>query len=83
VQPVPDKLKIAGTPDQTEVVDDYPTHDVADKLRIPYIERYNGNICVKNQEFERAIGHYNKTLLSMKMLFQGNAGTGEQYITDD
>lgn len=57
--------------------------EVADKLRIPYIERYNGNICVRNQQFEQAIGHYNKTLLSMKMLFQGNSGTGEQFITDN
>ena len=47
-----DNLAKAGTPEQTEVITDYPTHEIPDKLRIPYIERYNGNICVKNQQYE-------------------------------
>jgi hypothetical protein len=45
----------AGTPEQTEIIEDYPTHDTADKLRVPYIERYNGNICVKKQEYEKEV----------------------------
>jgi len=65
----PEQMAKAGTPDQDVVIDDYPTHEVPDKLRIPYIERYNGNVCVKNGNYVQAIGHYNKALLSMKMLF--------------
>ena len=42
-----DHLSKAGTPDQTEVITDYPTSTTAAKLRVPYIERFNGNILVK------------------------------------
>lgn len=65
-------LATAGTVDQTEVIDFYATRETKDKLRIPYIERYNGNICAKNQNFDEAIAHYNKALLAMKMLFTGH-----------
>ena len=40
------------------------------KLKVPYIERFNGNLCVAKQDFEQGIAHYNKSLLSLKMLFQ-------------
>jgi tetratricopeptide (TPR) repeat protein len=39
---------------------------------VPYIERFNGNICVKNQEYTRALKHYSKALFGLKMLFDGN-----------
>jgi hypothetical protein len=80
--PKDERMLKAGTAEQTEVINDYPTHHTEDKLKVPYIERYNGNICVKNQNFEGAISHYNKALLSLKMLFQGNEGTGDMYVTD-
>ena len=80
--PKDERMMKAGTPEQTELINDYPTHHTEDKLKVPYIERYNGNICVKNQNFEGAISHYNKALLSLKMLFQGNEGTGDMYVTD-
>ena len=41
-----------------------------DKLKVPYIERFNGNLCVKAKDFERAVAHYNKSLLSLQMLFK-------------
>ena len=39
------------------------------KLLVPYIERMNGNLCVSKGKFEDAVKHYNKGLLSLKMLF--------------
>lgn len=44
---------------------------------MPYVERINGNICVKRGDFEKAVGHYNKALLSLKMLFE----SGEEIVT--
>ena len=41
-----------------------------DKLKVPYIERMNGNLCVAKGEFEEAVKHYNKGLLSLRMLFE-------------
>ena len=40
------------------------------KLLVPYIERFNGNLCVQVKDYERAIAHYNKSMLGLKMLFQ-------------
>lgn len=37
----------------------------------------NGNICVKAGNLEEGVGHYNKALLSLKMLFE----TGEEVVT--
>ena len=65
----PEQMAKAGTPDQDVVINDYRTMEIPDKLRVPYIERFNGNVCVRNGKFVEAIGHYNKALLSMKMLF--------------
>lgn len=59
-----------GTPQQKFVVKDYPMMGNEQKLKVPYIERFNGNICVAKQEYEQGIAHYNKALLSLKMLFQ-------------
>ena len=51
------------------------------KLLIPYIEKQNGNLCIncmKGEEDEKngghrvAIAYYNKALLSLKMLFEGD-----------
>lgn len=41
-----------------------------EKLLVPYIERFNGNLLVQAKEFEKAVAHYNKSLLSMQMLFK-------------
>ena len=38
-----------GTSEQKEVVKDYPMSNPEDKLKVPYIERFNGNICVKRE----------------------------------
>ena len=40
-----------------------------DRLKVPYIERFNGNLYVAQQDYHQAIAHYNKALLSLKMLF--------------
>ena len=42
------------------------------KLKAPYIERWNGNICVKANRIEEAIKYYNKALFGLKMIFDGN-----------
>ena len=62
----------AGTPDQKEIIEDYPYQTFQDKLKVPYIERFNGNICVKNQDFTRALKHYSKALFGLKMIFDGD-----------
>ena len=45
--PKDERMLKAGTAEQTEVINDYPTHHTEDKLKVPYIERYNGKICMK------------------------------------
>jgi hypothetical protein len=37
-----------GTPEQNEVFENYPTSSIEDKLRVPYIEKQNGNLLVKS-----------------------------------
>lgn len=59
-----------GTEYQNVIVKDYPMQTSEQKLKVPYIERFNGNLCVQKQNYEQAIAHYNKALLGMKMLFQ-------------
>ena len=59
-----------GTPDQKEIVEDYGMMTDEEKLRVPYIERMNGNLCVAKGDFEEAVKHYNKGLLSLRMLFE-------------
>ena len=36
-----------GTPDQKEIIYDYGMMTDEEKLKVPYIERVNGNLCVK------------------------------------
>ena len=42
---------LAGTSEQTEIIEDYPTVNLRDKVRVPYIERFNGNICVRRGDY--------------------------------
>jgi tetratricopeptide (TPR) repeat protein len=42
------------------------------KIKAPYVERFNGNICVKRGDIENALKHYNKALFGLKMIFDGN-----------
>jgi hypothetical protein len=65
----------AGTALQTEIINDYPFLTYQDKLKIPYIERYNGNIAVKNGEFNQALKHYSKALFGLKMIYDGDRDT--------
>jgi hypothetical protein len=62
----------AGTPQQDTVIEDYPFDTFQDKLLIPYIERYNGNICVRTNEYPMALKHYSKALMGLKMIFDGD-----------
>ena len=61
-----------GTSEQTEIVENYPMRNFDDKLKVPYIERFNGNISVKNNNLEEAIKHYNKALMGMKFIFESD-----------
>ena len=56
------------------MVEDYSTESKEDKLRVPYIEKANGNYLAQNQKFEEAIKHYNKALFSLKMVFENEDG---------
>jgi hypothetical protein len=40
------------------------------KLKVPYIERFNGNLCVASGDFQGATKHYSKALLGMQHLFK-------------
>ncbi len=59
-----------GTSEQTEIIEDYQMSTDDEKLLVPYIERMNGNICVAKGQFEDSVKHYNKGLLSLRMLFE-------------
>jgi tetratricopeptide (TPR) repeat protein len=74
---------MAGTDQQTKIMSDYPSQTPKDKLRIPYIERQNGNLCIKSlrvddsdqqmkDTYRVAITYYNKALLALKMLFESD-----------
>lgn len=43
-------------------------------MRVPYIEKQNGNIYAKRADFDRAIMHYNKSLFALKMIFESDQG---------
>ena len=60
---------------QTEIINDYPFASYQDKLKIPYIERFNGNIAVKNGDFKLALKHYSKALFGLKMIYDGDRDT--------
>jgi hypothetical protein len=45
--PKDERMLKAGTAEQTKLINDYPIHHTEDKLKVPYIERYNGKICMK------------------------------------
>lgn len=42
-----EERKTLGTAAQTRVINKYPTDTAEEKLRVPYIEKQNGNIFVK------------------------------------
>ena len=42
-----------------------------DKLKIPYIEKNNGNIKAKQGDFDASMKHYSKSLLGVRYLKQG------------
>ena len=77
-----------GTKNQSEVVEEYSTRTKEDKLLVPYIEKQNGNICSRKQDYEHAIMHYNKALFAMKMLFEnedhiiGDQETAVKFINE-
>ena len=61
---------LAGTTEQTEIIENYPTANLRDKVRVPYIERFNGNICVREGDYARAAAYYNKSLFALKCIFE-------------
>ncbi len=42
-----EEMKTLGTNLQERVISNYPTSTNDEKLNVPYIEKQNGNICVK------------------------------------
>jgi tetratricopeptide (TPR) repeat protein len=50
----------------------YPTETAADKLQVPFIEKQNGNILTRQNQYDSAITHYDKALVAMKTLFDEN-----------
>lgn len=49
---------------------------------MPYIERFNGNICVKKGEFRLALKYYSKALFGLKMIFDGDKNAFLESCTD-
>ena len=43
-----------------------------DKAKVPYIERFNGNIAFRKDDFKAACKHYSKALFGLKMIFDGD-----------
>lgn len=62
----------AGTPAQDTIIEDYPYETFHDKLLVPYIERFNGNIAVQQQDYQLALKFYSKALFGLKMIFDGD-----------
>ena len=54
-----------------EVIEDYPMDTKEAKLEVPFIEKRNGDICLRdNKDYTSAIHHYNKALFSVKILLE-------------
>ena len=54
------------------MVEDYPMASWENKIRAPYVERFNGNICVNRGDIDGALKYYNKAMFALKMIFDGN-----------
>lgn len=55
--------------DQMEVIEDYPMDTEENKKKVPFVEKRNGDICLTQHfDYNRAIHHYNKALMSVKFL---------------
>lgn len=66
------------------MVEDYPTRTVEEKLRVPLIEKQNGNLTFMKQDVGGAIKHYNKALFGIKMLFDAQKQPdSDQHIIKD
>ena len=94
----PEELATMGTPDQKGIISNYPSQTPEAKLKIPYIEKMNGALCIKcmkgesEEELKKgygiAIAYYNKALLSLKILFESKESivkdqeTAVRLITD-
>ena len=55
-------LYLAGTYEQSEIIYNYPKTTQKERLNAPFIERFNGNIAAKNNDFLEAIKHYQSAL---------------------
>ena len=44
-----ESIKTMGTAQQTRIISNYPSQKKEDKLRIPHIEKQNGNLCIKSE----------------------------------
>ena len=43
------------------------------RVKAPYIERFNGNLSVAKGDYQDAITHYNKSLSHLKDLFENQS----------
>lgn len=66
--------------EQTEIIEEYPCTTVEDKLKIPYIEKANGNIMARKGDYEASMKHYSKALLGVKYLRDGGHIQTEELI---
>jgi len=66
--------------EQEEVIEDYPMNNLYNKKRVPYIEKNNGSLYLKENNYSKAIEHYNKALFSIKILIDDrDLNVGEEY----
>jgi hypothetical protein len=63
-------------------VEDYSMSNLYNKKRVPYIEKNNGSIMMKeHSNYAKAIEHYNKALLAIKFLVEDrNLNVGDEYM---
>mmetsp|Transcript_18008 Transcript_18008/g.30662 ORF Transcript_18008/g.30662 Transcript_18008/m.30662 type:complete len:89 (-) Transcript_18008:670-936(-) len=70
-----------GTEQQSRIITKYPSRTSESKLKIPFIEKQNGNLSINSMRkdddpeqvrgaYRVAISFYNKALFALKMLFE-------------
>ena len=67
--------------EQKEIILDYPMDNLFNKKKVPYIEKNNGSLMLKEKNYTKAVEFYNKALFSIKILTEDrDLNVGEEYI---
>ena len=55
---------------EDQLVLEYGMDTIEEKRQVPFIEKNNGSILARRQQFDQAIAHFNKALLALKVMFE-------------